>query len=156
MGLSNTLSCGAGSFSRCASTPTGVFNQQFEALFPCAGALGCVVCFSPPLLVPVYLCTNVGPRGATRHSACPILHQSESSPLSLSVQECRAKGFASGQTACPVCPTLRQSGSRHGNASLLRPGCPSLPLLLVCMNVPFLSTWCRTSLPFHFLSVLVV
>ena len=27
-----------------APTPMGVFNQRFEALFPCAGALGCVVC----------------------------------------------------------------------------------------------------------------
>ena len=27
-----------------ASTPMGVFNQKFEALFPCAGALGCEVC----------------------------------------------------------------------------------------------------------------
>ena len=27
-----------------ASTPTGVFNQRFEALFPRAGALGCAVC----------------------------------------------------------------------------------------------------------------
>ena len=26
-----------------ASTPTGVFNQRFEALFPRAGTLGCVV-----------------------------------------------------------------------------------------------------------------
>ena len=24
-----------------ASTPTGVFGQRFEALLPCAGALGC-------------------------------------------------------------------------------------------------------------------
>ena len=31
------------------STPTGVFNQRFEALFPRAGALGCEVCFAPPL-----------------------------------------------------------------------------------------------------------
>ena len=46
-----------------ASTPTGVFNQRFEALFPCAGALGCVVCFAPPLFLPVYLCVNVGPQG---------------------------------------------------------------------------------------------
>ena len=30
-----------------ASTPTGIFNQRFEALFPRAGALGCVVCFTP-------------------------------------------------------------------------------------------------------------
>ena len=28
-------------------TPTGIFNQRFEALFPCAGALGCAVCFAP-------------------------------------------------------------------------------------------------------------
>ena len=69
-----------------APTPMGVFNQRFEVLFPRTGALGCVVCFSPPLLVPVYLCTNVGPRGATRHSACPILHHSESGPLGLSVR----------------------------------------------------------------------
>ena len=30
-----------------ASTPTGVFTQRFEALFPCAGAQGCMVCFDP-------------------------------------------------------------------------------------------------------------
>ena len=46
-----------------ASTPTGVFNQRFEALFPCAGALGCVVCFIPPTFLLVYLCSNVGPQG---------------------------------------------------------------------------------------------
>ena len=32
-----------------APTPTGVFNQRFEALFPHAGALGCEVCFAPRL-----------------------------------------------------------------------------------------------------------
>ena len=46
-----------------ASTPTGVFNQRFEALFPRAGALGCTVCFVPPPFLQVYLCANVGPRG---------------------------------------------------------------------------------------------
>ena len=46
-----------------ASTPTGVFNQRFEALFPRAGALGCKVCFAPLLFLPVYLCMNVGPQG---------------------------------------------------------------------------------------------
>ena len=46
-----------------APTPRGVFNQRFEALFPCAGALGCAVCFAPPLFLPVYLCMNVGPQG---------------------------------------------------------------------------------------------
>ena len=81
-------------------TPTGVFNQRFEALFPRAGALGCAVCFTP----------------------CRLSR--------LSVHECRAAGSAGGQTVCPVCPTLRQSQSHHGNASPLHPGCPSPPLLL--------------------------
>ena len=30
-----------------APTPTGVFNQRFEAFFPGAGALGYSVCFAP-------------------------------------------------------------------------------------------------------------
>ena len=46
-----------------SSTPTGVFNQRFEALVPGAGALGCAVCFTPTLFLPVYLCANVGPQG---------------------------------------------------------------------------------------------
>ena len=29
------------------ATPTGIFNQRFEALFPRGGALGYVVCFAP-------------------------------------------------------------------------------------------------------------
>ena len=86
----------------------------------------------------------------------PVLHHSESSPLGLSVHECGAAGSASGQTACPVCPTLRQSRSRHGHGSPLRPSCPSPPLLPVWMNVYFLFPWCQTSLLFDFLSVLVV
>ena len=45
------------------STPTGVFNYTFEALFSRAGALGCVGCFAPPPFLLVYLCVNVGPRG---------------------------------------------------------------------------------------------
>ena len=81
-----------------------------------------------PLFVPVYLCANVGPRGATHYSACPVLHHSESSPLGLSVRECAAAGSASGQTACSFHPTLHQSRSRHGHVSPLRPSarlCPS-------------------------------
>ena len=46
-----------------APTPTGVFNQRFEALFPRAGALSCTVGFAPPPVLLVYLCANVGPRG---------------------------------------------------------------------------------------------
>ena len=107
--------------STAASTPTGVFNQRFEALFPRSGALAYAVCFTPPPFVSVYLCTNVGPRGATRCSACPALHHSESGPLGLSVRECGAAGSASAQTACPVSPTLRQSRSHHSHESPLHP-----------------------------------
>ena len=62
-----------------APTPTGAFNQRSEALFPRAGALGYAVCFAPYRL------------------------------SGLSVCECGASGSVSGQTACPVHPTLRQS-----------------------------------------------
>ena len=81
-----------------APTPTGIFNQRFEALFPHTGAPGCSVCFAP--------CRLSG----------------------LSVCECGAAGSTSGQTACPARPTLRQSWSPHGNASSLCPSarlCPS-------------------------------
>ena len=109
-----------------------------------------------PAVCPVYLCANVGPRGATHHSACSVLCHSESGPLGLSVCQCGAAGSAHGQAACPVHPTLCQSGSCHGHASPLRPGCPSPPLLLVWMNVYFLFPWCHTSLLLDFLSALVV
>ena len=67
-----------------APTPTGIFSQRFEALFPRTGTLGCVVCFVPRHLSS--LCVNVQPRGATGHSACPGLRHSESGPLGLSAQ----------------------------------------------------------------------
>ena len=81
-----------------APTPSGVFNQRFEALFPRAGALGCVVCFAPSCL------------------------------SGLCVRECGAIGSASARTACAVCPTLHQSRSHHGHVSPLSSGaclCPS-------------------------------
>ena len=115
-----------------------------------------MICFAPPRFLLVYLCVNVGLRVATCRSACPVLRHSESGPLGLSVRECGAAVSASVQTACSVPPTLRQSQSCHSNGSPLRPSCPSPPLLPVWVNVYFLSTWCQTSLPFNFLSVLVV
>ena len=45
------------------TTPTGIFNQRFEALFPGAGALGYAVRLRSPLFIPVYLCANMGPQG---------------------------------------------------------------------------------------------
>ena len=111
---------------------------------------------SLPTIHQVYLCATVGLRGATHCSACPALCHSESGPLGLSVRECGATGSASARTACSFRRTLRQSQSRHGNGSPLRPACPSPPLLPVWMNVYFLFPWCRTPLLFDSLSVLVV
>ena len=98
--------------------PSGVFSiRGLRLYFP---ALEPWVAWSALLLAicPVYLFANVGPRGATRCSACPVLHHSESGPLGLSVHDCRAAGSASGQTACPVCLTLRQSWSRQATRVL--------------------------------------
>ena len=56
-----------------ASTPMGVFNQRFEALFLCAGALVCVICYAPMPFLLVYLCMNVGLWGsASCRTACPV------------------------------------------------------------------------------------
>ena len=62
-----------------ASTPTGVFNQRFEALFPRAD---CAVCFALPPFLPVSPCADVG--SASCCTACPVPRQPlpccESSP----------------------------------------------------------------------------
>ena len=63
-----------------ASTPTGVFNQRFEALFPHTGALG----------LRGLLCSPAVPPG-------------------LSMRECGASGSASCHTACPIRSTIFQS-----------------------------------------------
>ena len=44
-----------------APTPTGVFSQRFEALFPWAGLCGCVVCLAPQLFLLIYPYVDVGP-----------------------------------------------------------------------------------------------
>ncbi|KAF6104119.1 hypothetical protein HJG60_011166 [Phyllostomus discolor] len=69
-----------------ASTPTGVFNQMFEALFPSAGILGCVVCLVPQLFLPVYLHVNVGPpspQAAALLASCCLARPAPQSTASL-------------------------------------------------------------------------
>ena len=138
-----------------APTPPAVFNQRFEVLFPCAGALGYAVCFAPRRLSGL----SVRKCGA-RRVVPAALPAPFSATLSLAISayllERGATGSASGQTACPACPTLSQSRSHHGHGSHLRPGCPSPPLLPVWMNVYFLFSWCWSPLLFDSLSVLVV
>ena len=114
-----------------APIPRGVFNQRFEALFPRAGALGCAVCFDPRCLsgLSVLKC------GAAVPAALPALFSATLSlALSAYLHECGAAGSASGQTACPIGPTLCQSWSRHGHASPLHSSArlrPSYQLSLI-------------------------
>ena len=109
---------------------------------------------SPPFVW--FICVRMWGCGVLP-AALPAPFSATLSPaLSVYLRECGAAGSASGQTACLVHPTLRQSWSHQGNPSSLCPGCPSPPLLPVWMNVYFLFPWCRTPLPFDFLSVLVV
>ena len=156
MGLSNNLSCEAGSLSCCSPQPPQALSIRglrlyFPKLEPWVARSA-----SLPAVLPGLSVRECGAAGCYP-SALPAPFSATLSPaLSVYLRECGAAGSASGRTACPVCPTLRQSWSRHGNASPLHPGCPSPPHLLVWMNVYFLFLWCWTSLPFDFLSVLVV
>ena len=71
---------------------------------------------------------------------------------SLSVRECGVAGSASGHTACPVRPTLRQSRSRHSHASPLHPGAHLRPsyrfgwmfiFYLLRVGLPCCSIFCQ-------------
>ena len=119
-----------------ASTPTGVFNQRFEALSPCAGALGCVVCFAPPL----YLCVNVGLQGLLATTLWGLLAAAWPAPFH----------------NLPLC-WVRQPPPCHESSPC---GCPSLPLLPVLeecffpislvVRVPYSSIFCQFWLSFVF------
>ena len=106
-----------------APTPTGSPNQRFEALFPCAGALGCAVYFTPCRLSR-FICARMWGRGVLPvPAALPAPLSATPSPaLSVYLRQCVAAGSASARTACPLHPTLRQSQSRHSHASPLCPG----------------------------------
>ena len=86
-----------------APTPTGVFTQRFEALFPHAGSVGCSVCFAPPPIVPVYLWANVGPQGllVVRLPALFVPHST-----SLCLGPARATRVLSAPAA-HLCPSYR-------------------------------------------------
>ena len=85
MGICKDLSCEAGSLSCCRPNPHGRFSIRGLRLYFPALELWVARSALIPAICPVYLCASVGPWGATRHSACPILRHSESGPLGLSV-----------------------------------------------------------------------
>ena len=118
-----------------ASTLTGVFNHRFEALFPGAGALGCVVCFAPLPFLPVYLSVNVGP-----HSGHHLV------------------GSASCSLACPI----PQSTTSLGPPATALLQVLSAPAACVCPSYwygqmfPLYLFGCWTFTQFYFLSVMIV
>ena len=57
-----------------------------------------------PAVCPVYLCSNVGPWGATCRSACHVLRHSESGPLSLSAQIWGCRGLLVVRLPDPFVP----------------------------------------------------
>ena len=101
-----------------APTPTGVFIQRFEGLFPRAGALGYVVCFSPRRSSR-FICAQMWGHRACQWSDC-LPRSSHTPPVS-------------------VPPQPRVSSP---------PRCPSQPLLPVWMNDYFLFPWCQSPLLF--------
>ena len=82
VGLSNEFSCEAGSFS----TPTGVFNQWFEALFPHAGTVGCAVYGWVHQLLPCCQLQLCPPCSTIRHLAGSASHHLAESPLCLAAR----------------------------------------------------------------------
>ena len=110
VGLSNKLSCEAGSFSCCCNHHRFLQSEVVRLSF---------LVLEPWVVWSVLL---------------PVV------PPSLSA--CK------GRTT--------RSASHHLAVRPLHPSCPSLPFLPVWMNVSSLTSWCRTSIQFDFLSALVV
>ena len=156
MGLSNDLSCEAGSFSCSCPNTHRHFHSGLRLYFPTLEPM-VTQSASLPRHFSLFVCVRMLGLGVLPAALpAPFSATLESGPLSLYVCKCRVAESTSCQTACPVCPTLSQSRSRHSNESPLHPSCSSPPLLPVWINVSFLSPWCWCSLSFDFLSVLVV
>ena len=116
MGLSNELSCDAGSLSRCRLNPQGVFNQRFEALFPCAGALGLCSLFRSPFIPPGSSAWKCGTTGSTSHhlegsascslpASCRLACSSQESAASLGQPVTILPRVLSGQLCVSAPPT---------------------------------------------------
>ena len=75
------------SLSCCCPNPHGRFQSEVCGFISPSWSPGLRSLLRSLPFVPVYLCTNVGLRGATHCSACPIVRHSESGPLGLSVRE---------------------------------------------------------------------
>ena len=104
-----------------APTPTGIFNQRFEALFPDTGALGCAVCFAPRCLSR-FICARVWGCGVLP-TALPAPFSATLS-LALLVYLCKNVGLQGLLVVRLPAPFVPHSTSLspHGHASPVRPG----------------------------------
>ena len=117
--------------------PPRVFSIRFEALFPCTGALGCVVCFAPCCLSR-FICARVwGPRALP--AALPAPFSTTLSPA-LWVYFCANVGLQGLLVVRLAAPFIPHSTSLVPPQQLeSSPSqCPSPPLLPVWRNVCFL------------------
>ena len=103
-----------------APTPTGVFNQRFEALFPPCWSPGLRGLLSSPPFVQ-FICGRMWCRGVLPAALPAPLSTTLSPALSVYLHKCRDAGSDSARTACLIRPTLCQSQSRHSHASPLHP-----------------------------------
>ena len=104
-----------------APTPTGVFNQRFEALFPPCWSPGLRGLLRSPPFVRV-ICGRMWCRGVLPATLPAPLSTTLSPALWVYLCKCGAAGSASAGTACSIHPTPCQSQSHHSHLSPLHPG----------------------------------
>ena len=111
--------------------PPSIFNQRFEALFPCPGALGLHSLFHSPFVPPGLSALECGTARSTSHQPriCQLLLAGQLQP----------------GPPCSIIWHLAGLPSHHLAASPLCPGRPSLPLLPVWMNISSLTLWLSDS-----------
>ena len=131
-------------------TPMGVFTQRFEGLFRRAGALGYVVCFTPRRLS-WFIYVLMWGQGVVP-TALPAPYSATLSPA-LSVYLCANVGLQ-GLLVVRLPATFVPHSASLSPATATRVLSAPPTGLDECLF--FLFPWCRTSLPFDFLSVLVV
>ena len=80
-----------------ASTPTGVFSQWFEALFPCTGALGSAVCHPVHQLLPRWPAAALPPPSLAPQSTSLLGSPASALPQVLSTPAaCLCPSYLSG------------------------------------------------------------
>ena len=121
MGLSNNLSCEAGSLSCCCPNPQGRFQSEVWGFISPSWSPGLHSLLCCPLFIR-FICGRMWCRKVLPATLPAPLSATLSPALWVYLCKHGAAGSASARTACAICPTLRQSQSRHSHATPLHPG----------------------------------